>query len=102
MIIKLWRKSFPSIQRVHLIVIVIAHQKMQLNILINAKRKSLHSSPIGAFNVEHDKGKLTSNYTISLIIHNEVFDVSLQVDIFSFSLSVRLFIRLIMLETREE
>lgn len=66
------------------------------------------------FNVEHDNRKLTSNYTISLIIHNEVFDVSLQVDISSLLLShffqqffsfffylYNVFIRLIMLQGDE-
>lgn len=64
-------------------------EKMQLNILIKEKRETFaRSHPLPTPNVEHDKGKLTSNYTISLIIHNEVFDVSLQVDIFFvFSLS---------------
>lgn len=100
MIIKLWRKE----GKVFTSYCHHSALKMQLNILIKQRRESLSSAAPAAKPVEHDKGKLTSNYTISLIIHNEVFDVSSKVDIFSAPSFFRRFFlfHLIMLQTRGE
>lgn len=59
---------------------------MQSNITMGVSDEKVFPSSAAEF------PRRTSNYTISLIIHNEVFDVSLQVDIFPS------FFHLIMLE----